>query len=198
MAFQGNPLALPHPKAIEIAVATRRALDSGLIRGKSAPTIDGVVSAGGWNKRDHVSGSALIKKCLDNIRAAQKRCGGEPFSFHVVLIDTSEAFAVQVRAGGVVLESRHTGPRDSLIATTCVGLQAIIAREITFWQAIHSGLLLVEGNQRLAQICLLPGDETAKAGLLSITTRHPLVREETTNKPNPRNDRLILELDDDD
>ena len=35
LSVQGNPLALPHPRAIEVAVATRNALDRGLLRSAS-------------------------------------------------------------------------------------------------------------------------------------------------------------------
>src|SRR5271170_5085869 len=55
-------LALPHPKAIEIAVATRAALDKGLLR---VPE----VSQTGWDRREKRQGLFLMDRWSENFKA---------------------------------------------------------------------------------------------------------------------------------
>jgi hypothetical protein len=154
LAIGGNPLTLPHPKAVEIAVATRRALDQRLIQATNAPSRNEYAS-GGWNKRDHASGLALLKQRTNGSCAAGKP-GDVTLSCHVVLIDTSETILLQLRGQVVIVEARPAGPCDTLVATTLPGLQALLTRNMGLQQAIALGLLSIDGDQRAARLCLLP------------------------------------------
>jgi hypothetical protein len=65
---------------------------------------------------------------------------------HVVLVDTSETFAIQIRSGRAVLEARPVATGDAVAATTCAGLQAILSGDIGFQEAIKAGLLSMAGR----------------------------------------------------
>ena len=149
-SIQGNPLALPHPRAIEIAVATRSALDKGAL-GEVAERPESAGVANGWNRRPKLTGASLLRTWLDT-RDSARLVGPETFSLHVVLIDTEETFAVHVRGGSAVLEHRAAGTADAVVATTRPALQAILTGRLGLDQSIESGLLVVEGNQRIAEV----------------------------------------------
>src|SRR5581483_10543007 len=91
-SLQGNPLALPQPKAIEIAVATRAALDKGRIQPASLPS-----AGGSWNHRAKQSGIAILHSWVERANANQDRRQAGSFSMHIILIDTSESLVIQSR-----------------------------------------------------------------------------------------------------
>src|SRR5262249_48726579 len=121
IALRGDALALPHPRAIEVAVATRAALDKGLLRPAPASA-----PVGGWNRRDDASGAALAKAWAEKLSAAPLR--PETFSLHVVLVDTSEAFVIHVRGGRAVVEPGGVGA-EAAAATTSITLRALVGGE---------------------------------------------------------------------
>lgn len=141
-SFAANPLALPHPRAIEIAVATRTALDRGLLKTRTS-------SGRGWNTRP--TGASSLKAWAQ-VASSTIRTGQKPFSLHVVLVDSAESYAIHVRAGHLVLDSRVSDRPDAVVATTQVALQAVLSGDIPWERAVECGLLNVEGSEECARV----------------------------------------------
>jgi hypothetical protein len=133
-------LALPHPKAIEIAVATRVALDKGLIRLPPG-------SQSGWNLREKLQGPALMDRWSEKVKALPTQKRGETVSFHVVLIDSCEAFVVHVRGGTMVCVPGKMERGQTGLATTSITLAALLDGRLEWAQAVKLRLLQVEGNE---------------------------------------------------
>jgi hypothetical protein len=145
-SFNGNPLSLPHPRAIEIAVATRSALDKGILRERQLET-----TISGWNRKTPPgSGLEALKAWLETKNAGKVAVVRDPVSLHIVLIDTSETAAIHFRSGAVVLDPQPSGTGDAVVATTSHGLQALLSGELSVEKAIKMKLAVIEGRQSLA------------------------------------------------
>ena len=142
----GNPLSLPHPRAIEVAVATRAALDRGLIRQPSPEPAAGA----GWDRRRDRSGVPMMQAWVEGGPAAAA-FGGGPCTLHLVLVDTSEAVAAHLRSGRAVLEPRPAGPADVVVVTTRPALRALLAGQIKLDEAVAAGIVVVERPGKLAR-----------------------------------------------
>jgi hypothetical protein len=134
--FKGNPLGLPHPRAIEIAVATRTALEAGLL----ADRLEG--SSAGWNRHEKPSARKSIERLVEVLRA-----DGDAFTFHVLLVDTEESYLIHVRSAGVAVEPGGAGRADAVLATTGIGLQGVIDGSLTCDQAIGRTVLVIDGDR---------------------------------------------------
>lgn len=145
-SFGGNPLALPHPRTIEIAVATRAAIDKGILK---TPSRTGM--AGAWNSRDQQSGLSTLKAWADSARSPIPRASGESFTLHIVLVDTAQSCTIHARAGHCVLAPRTGGHADASLATTQAAIQAILSGELSWERAVECGLLHIEGNPTYAR-----------------------------------------------
>jgi hypothetical protein len=159
-SLSGNPLALPHPRAIEIAVATRAALDRGLIRQRLPEPATGA----GWDRRQERSGVPLMKAWVEGGHAAKAFSAREPFTLHIVLVDTSEGYAAHLRSGRAEFEPQPGSPADVVVVTTRPALCAILANQINLDDAVAAGVLVVERPRKLARgaLCGL-GSEGADA-----------------------------------
>ncbi len=150
-SFDGNPLALPHPRAIEIAVATRSAFDLGILREQRLDVKK--ISPSGWNRKTSPgSGLDSLKTWLEKKNAGKTLANREPVSLHIVLIDTNETAAIHFRSGAVVLEPQIKGVGDAVVATTSHGLRALLSGEITMEHAIKKALAHIEGRPRLVLV----------------------------------------------
>jgi hypothetical protein len=148
----GDSLSLPHPKAIEIAVATRAALDKGILR-EEAPEPPWLRGPGiGWDHRRKLSGAYLIKTWTEKADAPRAPPRQAPFCLHFVLIDTSETCAVHFRADAMLFEAKKCTRGDAVLATTCAALQAILTGEMPLPDAIEKGLVVIEGRRDLAGV----------------------------------------------
>jgi hypothetical protein len=151
-SFQGNPLSLPHPRAIEIAVATRAALDKGLLGEQAASSAPSSAPSGGWNNREARSAAGVLQDRCEVVHLETAWRGHAPFSLHVVLIDTSETLELHVRGGQATLERQPRGAGDAVIATAYPGLQAIVAGRLAFDDAVRCGLVAVDGREQLIRV----------------------------------------------
>lgn len=138
LSVQGNPLALPHPRAIEVAVATRTALDSGTLR---------LASAGGWDNRRTPSARDYLAEWSANRRID----AAANISIHILLIDTSDA-AVIVGRGGRLILAPGGDVGDCVMVTTSVTLRAVLAGELSLRNALQNNLVVIEGKKDLAQL----------------------------------------------
>lgn len=150
-SFGGNPLALPHPRTIEIAVATRAAIDKGVLKAPSRTSVTGA-----WNARDQQTGLSALKTWSEMASPPASKAIGESFTLHIVLVDTAQSCTIHARAGHCVLAPRTGGHADASLATTQAAIQAILSGELSWERAMECGLLHIEGNPAHARI-LSPG-----------------------------------------
>ena len=153
-SIDGEALSLPHPRAIEIAVATRAAVEKGLFSDR--PDIPRAsVSSGsrGLISLDKVPGPLLVKCWAARINLPKPEV--QPVAAHFVFIDTQQSCGLMVRSGTAVFESKPSFHADALIVTTRAAFQALVDGAITVAEAQQSGLLLIEGDA--ATSALLPG-----------------------------------------
>jgi hypothetical protein len=136
-----NPLGLAHPKAIEVAVATRKAMDSGLLdsgsvaqRKKSGPLL-----VEEWSTR-------LDRQGLDRTIAVR-----------FVFIDTEESCGILVRGGRVLFDPQPTFHADSQVVTTRPAFEALLGNQLKVSKAQQLGLLLIEGDSQA--VAIVPGQQ---------------------------------------
>jgi hypothetical protein len=153
--FKGNPLGLPHSRAIEIAVATRAALDAGLLSeaSGSGPTTR-------WNRGEKPSARKSIERLVECLRTRED---ADSLTIHVLLVDTEESCLIHVRSGGVAVE--FGGRRaDAVLATTVVGLQGLIDGRLSCDEAIQRAIVVIDGDQeRLLRLLRRGLTQTARS-----------------------------------
>ena len=154
--LNGNPLALPHPKAIEIAVATRAAIEKDHLNPKRLVPNE-VLFEGGWGTTalHKLPAPLLVKAWARKCRCPSKN--GSPWNAQFVFIDTEETCGLTVRAGGVWFETGPFPHNDARLVTTRTTFGALFMGNLTLQEARERGLVYLEGDARAAS--LLPGAE---------------------------------------
>src|SRR5262245_56122099 len=121
-----NGLSLAHPRALEIALATRQAMDRHLLE---APPRNS-------------SGLRLLRDWVDQ----QRSMGPVRFSHaavvHVLLVDTDEVGELQFRPGLVTLEAIPQQQADLVLATTAPALAALLTSRVPMAQATERKLVV--------------------------------------------------------
>ncbi len=155
VSLNGNPLVLPHPKAIEIAVSTRAAIEKGQLRENCLIPQATLFEGGGMIALHKVPATLLVKawarKCSSSGKSQANR------SVHFLFIDTEEACGLTVRGGAVMFEARPSTHSDARVVTTRTAFGALLMGTLNPREACQRGLLLLEGDTRAAG--LLPGWE---------------------------------------
>jgi hypothetical protein len=151
-SFSGNPLALPHPKAIEIAVATRAAIDQGALRDKRWIS-DDVIGGHGLIALDRVPAPMLVKTWAE--KQTEDGKARRPLSVHFVFIDTGETCGLIARGGAILFEPQASTQSDARVVTTRTVFYGLIKGEIGMGWAERQGLCCIEGDA--AARALLPG-----------------------------------------
>ena len=153
--LNGNPLALPHPKAIEIAVATRAAIEKGHLNPKRLVPNE-VLFEGGWGTTAlHKLPAPLL------VKAWARKCNSPPksqatWTVHFLFIDTEEACALSVRGGAIVFEARPNVQSDARVVTTRAAFGALLMGTLRSAEGRQRGLVYLEGDG--GAVGLLPGD----------------------------------------
>jgi hypothetical protein len=156
VSLNGNPLALLHPKAIEIAVSTRAAIEKGQLKEKYLVPQEALFESGrGVIALHKVPAPVLVK-------ALARKCNGsmnrqETWNVHFLFIDTEEACGLCVRRGAVVFEARPSTHSDARVVTTRPAFSALLTGTLSLPEARKRGLLFLEGDARAAS--LLTGGE---------------------------------------
>ena len=149
VSLGSNSLTLPHPNAIEIAVATRGALDRGILRTKPlVPTAlwQGPGKGQGMMALDRIPPTELVK--VWGITILGPAANNQAFSVHFLFIDTEHSCGLTVRKGVVVYESKPATPCDARVVTTRAVFHALVAGELGVCEAIKLGLLRLEGDKQ--------------------------------------------------
>ena len=156
LSLTGDPLTLPHPKAIEIAVATRSAIEKGQLNEKRLFPQETVFESGsGLIALSKVPAPLLVKAWAKKCGCPRK--GQAPWNVHFLFIDTDEACGLSLRGGAVVFEAKPSAHSDALVVTTRIAFAALLNGSLGLQEARQHGLVYLEGDACVAGV-LLTGD----------------------------------------
>jgi hypothetical protein len=155
VSLNGNPLALPHPKAIEIAVAARAAIEKGDLNEQCLIPQEFVFESGRGLIALHKVPAPLL------VKAWARKCNSPPksqatWTVHFLFIDTEEACALSVRGGAIVFEARPNVQSDARVVTTRAAFGALLMGTLRSAEGRQRGLVYLEGDG--GAVGLLPGD----------------------------------------
>jgi hypothetical protein len=140
-----DPFALPHPRAIEVAVATRAAVEAKTLRANPLVRADRAMLAGnGWLALQKVPASSLIARSINGKRFAD--ISPKPSAVHFLFIDSGEACGLHVRGGVATLQPNLSSYSDGQIVLTKSTYYALSSGRLSLSQAKKKGLVLVEGK----------------------------------------------------
>jgi hypothetical protein len=147
LSLNGNTLALPHPKAIEIAVATRAEIDKGQLNPKALVSANAIFESGAGMVALHkVPAPLLVKAWARNCSCPKK--GQATWNVHFLFVDTEETCALILRAGAVLFEARPSAHSDARLVTTRTAFNALLVGSLSFPEARKRGLVYFEGEAR--------------------------------------------------
>jgi hypothetical protein len=136
---------LSHPRSIEIAVATRGAIEKGIL-----------VNDRAWISTEKVLGEGNSQIALRKVPASRlveawaKRHGfadrGGPVTVHFLFIASREACGIEIRKGVVHLQTKPSQRCDLRVVTTKQAMAAILEGRMSLSEARRWGLLVVEGD----------------------------------------------------
>jgi hypothetical protein len=158
----GNPLALPHPRAIEIAVATRAAIEKGTLAER--PLVPASLAHGGNGlvALHKIPAPVLVERWAARLPPQEAR--QKALSVHFLFIDTEQSCALTVRAGAVLFEGRPAPHSDARVVTTRAAFYALLSGRLSLREAVRRGVLCVEGDPGVTSV--LPGaPSSGRSGL---------------------------------
>jgi hypothetical protein len=136
---------LSHPRSIEIALATRAAIEKGILRDESelisTKTVFG--DGNGLIALKKVPACQLVDAWTRNQNFAD--CA-EPVIVHFLFIAGHETCGMEIRAGVVLFQAKSSEQSDVRIITTKEAMLAILEGRISLSKARTLGLLVVEGK----------------------------------------------------
>lgn len=136
-----------HPKSIEIALATRAAIEKRVLLDESA-WISTKELLGEGNERialKRVAASRLVEAWTKKIDLAA--CDG-PVTVHFLFISTKETCGIEIRNAEALAQTKPSVRCDVRIVTAKETLAAVLSGRITISAARESGLLIVEGDAK--------------------------------------------------
>jgi hypothetical protein len=152
--LNANALELPHPKAIEIAVATRAAIEKGSLSDRTYVPRAALLDGGdGFIALHKVSAPQLVEAWSERLARSKTKSG--PLTVHFLFIDTEQSCALIVRHGTVIYDSKPPSFADSHIVTTRIAFYALLDGAISVSKTQRLGLLLVEGDPQATAV--VPG-----------------------------------------
>jgi hypothetical protein len=134
-----------HPRSVEIALATRAAIEKGLLLDETA-----LISA----RTMFGEGNGLIalkKVCARRlVEAWTERChfadSAEAVTVHFLFIASREACGIEIRRGAVLFQATPSERRDMRVITTKETMGALLAGRLSWSRARELGLLVVDGK----------------------------------------------------
>ena len=132
-SWLGNGFSIAHPRAIEIAVATRDALDAGLI--KDSPRA--------------AQADALIARRVAMLVASDRAAGD--CAIEILWVDDNDTFHFAVRDKRVVASPEPTpAALKCTVVTTGPTAAALAVHRLSFDDAVTRGLVIVERSPNRA------------------------------------------------
>ncbi len=155
----GNALALPHPRAIEVAVATRAAIERGSLDDRRLVPRDTLPDGGtGLVPLHKVAAPAIVEAWA--ARLEQPGRDARPLAVHFLFIDTEQSCGLSARGGTVIFEAKPSFYCDARVVTTRAALLAVLDGTLSPAEAQKQRLLLIEGDR-------LTGGDIRAAALLA-------------------------------
>jgi hypothetical protein len=156
LSLDGNPLALPHPRAIEIAVATRAAIETGRLNPKClVPELTIFENGGEMMALSRVPAPLLVTAWARKCSCPKKSQAA--WNVHFLFVDTEQSCGLTLRAGAVLFEARPSAHSDARVVTIRITFGALLTGTLSLQEAQKRGLVYLEGDARAAS--LLPGAE---------------------------------------
>lgn len=139
-----NSFTLGHPKSIEIALATRAAIEKGVLQPRHLVSTKLALGEGeGVIALKKIPASALARTWLATLKL---RDSANPLSVHILLIDTRENCGIEIRRGIVLVQAKPSMHSDVKIAMTKETLLALATKKMELHTAKKLGLLVTEGD----------------------------------------------------
>lgn len=151
----GNPLALPHPQAIEIALATRKAIESNLLSDRPMISRAALPEGGsGEVSLQKVVAPSLVEAWA--ARLSESDLPGSPTAIHFLFIDTEQSCGVLVRDGAVIFARQPSFFADTHVITTRSAFHALTSGTLSAAEAQRLGMLVLEGDAAGANVLASP------------------------------------------
>jgi hypothetical protein len=137
---------LSHPRSIEIALATRLAIEKGILHDEAALVSTKAMFGEG-------NGLIALRKVPARrlVEAWTKRHAfansARPVSVHFLFVASREACGIEIRQGVVLFQATPSDRCDVRVITTKEAMGAILAGRISLSKARKLGLLVVEGER---------------------------------------------------
>ena len=150
---EARRLGLTRLRLIEIAVATRTALDRGLLAER--PLAPAALAHGGGNglvALHKIPAPVLVERWAERFPPGPP--SRQPLSVHFLFIDTEQSCALTLRGGAVLFEARPAGPSDARVVTTRPAFHALLTGRLTLAAAQGLGVLHLEGDRQAGRIAL--------------------------------------------
>lgn len=138
----GDPFQLPHPHALRIAVATRAAMDGGLLqdaRASEAAALDAAMLRVANHQFGNRSAQRVAKVQVD-----------------ILLVDEPALYRIELR--GIVarvfpLQGERHRAADVRLVTTRAAIESLARGQLTIAEGIRLGLIEIEGDTSVLTEC---------------------------------------------
>lgn len=132
-----------HPKSLEIAMSTRRAIDRGILPPSPGEVRDraarGLIAAQQFAAR-HLAEAWISKQTFEHT--------ADRVTVHVLFIDTHEVIAFDLNEGVATLQAEPAGEGNIVIVTTRLALRAVIDKHVDLSKARELSLIHVETSEQ--------------------------------------------------
>jgi hypothetical protein len=148
---------LSHPRSVEIALATRAAIEKGILHNEAAlistKTMFG--EGNGLIALKKVPARRLVEAWTKSPDFADS---GGPVTVHFLFISSRETCEIEIRKGVVLSQAKPSERCDLRVVTTKEAMAAILEGRISVSGARELGLLVVEGEDKTLPLkCLGSG-----------------------------------------
>ena len=152
----GSGFSALHPASLDVAIATREAIDRGALKAlKPLPSLVALAHAG--RRLDHVRRSLLATLDADR----------PPTPIALLLVEPGLWTRYHADAGQLSVDVHAAGPRlgDEIIVMSEAALQALIDQDVSVDRAISDGLVALAGRS--------DAEAMGREALRHIATRRP-------------------------
>ncbi len=143
---------LSHPRSLEIALATRAAIEKGLVPDETRWISTRVLGEDGELVAIRKLSARRLVEAWMKGRGFTDSAG--PMTVHFLFISSRESCGIELRQGEVLFQAKPSPRCDARVLTTKETLAAMLEGRMSLATARELGLLVVEG-ERAASGCLL-------------------------------------------
>jgi hypothetical protein len=138
----------------EVAVATRAAIEKGLISDRKLIRGDTLSEGGrGFVALNKIASPKLVQAWSAKLGRLERN--GPPLAVHFLFIDTEQTCELIARGGTVIFEAKPSSDCAARVITTRAAFHALLDGSLSQTEAKRLGLLIIEGDTRAA--ALVPG-----------------------------------------